>query len=82
MDSPEQRLEKIFETVFPEVSPGEIRKASQDRIKNWDSIAAITLMNLIEEEFAIEVDFDQAAELTSFDEILHYLKGRLSYTAV
>jgi acyl carrier protein len=74
MDNTEERLIKVFETVFPELSVDQIRAASQTTVANWDSVAAITLMNVMEEEFSIEIDFDRAAELSSFSEILGYVK--------
>lgn len=78
MDNIEQRLEKIFATVFPDLPAGKLTSATQETVENWDSVAAITLMNLIEEEFEIQMDFDDVAELTSFPKILDYLKGRLA----
>ncbi len=81
MDNIEQRLETIFATVFPDLPATKIRSASQDSVETWDSVAAITLINLIEEEFEIEMDFDDVAELTSFSKIHEYLKGRLSPAA-
>lgn len=82
MDNIDQRLEKIFATVFPDLPAQRIKSASQDSVETWDSVAAITLMNLIEEDFEIEMDFDDVAELTSFSKIHDYLKGRLSHAAV
>ena len=81
MNNLEQRLESVFATVFPDLSPEQIKSASQDSVQAWDSVAAITLINLIEEEFEIEMDFDQVADLTSFAAIAEYLKGRLSPAA-
>ncbi len=75
MNNVEQRLVKVFEIVFPDLPPEKIRTASQDSVGNWDSVAAITLMNLIEEEFEIQMDFDVAADLTSFPKLLEYLEG-------
>lgn len=82
MDNIDQRLENIFATVFPDLPAQRIKSASQDSVESWDSVAAITLMNLIEEEFEIEMDFDDVAELTSFSKIHDYLKGRLSHATV
>jgi acyl carrier protein len=81
MDNVEQRLEKIFETVFPDLPQDRIATASQDSVENWDSVAAITLMNLIEEEFGFQMDLDDVGDLTSFPKLLEYLKGRVSHTA-
>jgi acyl carrier protein len=82
MDNVEQRLRNVFATVFPDLPANRINSASQDSVETWDSVAAITLMNLIEEEFAIEMDFDQVADLTSFESILAYVKGHLSPATV
>lgn len=81
MDNTEQRLTTVFENVFPDLAPEKVQSASQESVKNWDSVAAITLMNLVEEEFAIEMDFDELAELTSFQQILRYLNERHANTA-
>ena len=69
MDTVDQRLESVFATVFPDLSPDQIRTASQNSVDTWDSVAAITLMNLIEEAFGIEMDFGDVAELTSFPQL-------------
>lgn len=82
MDNLEERLVRVFETVFPDLPADTIPTASQSSTQGWDSIAAITLINLIEEEFEIQMDFDRAAELTSFPEILAYLKGTVTHTVV
>jgi acyl carrier protein len=74
MDNIEERLIKVFETVFPDLSAEQIVAATQSTVSAWDSVAAITLMNVMEEEFSIEIDFDRAAELSSFSEILGYVK--------
>lgn len=81
MDNTEERLVKVFESVFPDLSEDQIRTASQSTVATWDSVAAITLMNVMEEEFAIEIDFDRAAELSSFPEILAYVKETVAASA-
>jgi acyl carrier protein len=80
MDSTEEKLIKVFETVFPDMPSDRITSATQDSTQNWDSVAAITLMNLIEEEFAIQMDFEDLGELTSFQKILAYVNGKLAQT--
>jgi acyl carrier protein len=81
MQTVEHRLEDVFAVVFPDLSPEELRAASQDSVETWDSVAAITLMNLIEEAFGVEMDFGDVAELTTFSQIADYLKGKLTHTA-
>jgi len=81
MDNLETRLVRIFENVFPDLPADRIPNASQESVQNWDSVAAITLMNLIEEDFGIQMDFDDLGELTSFQKILAYVDGKVAQTA-
>jgi acyl carrier protein len=80
MDDIKQRLTNCFATVFPELSEKEIYRASQASISNWDSVASITLVNVIEEEFGIQIDFEAVADLVSFDLVLDYLNARNAAT--
>ena len=48
--------------------------ARQSTVPAWDSTAAILLVNVIEDEFGIQVDFDHLEELDSFESICQYLK--------
>jgi acyl carrier protein len=81
MDNTEEKLIQVFETAFPDLPADRIPSAMQDSTQSWDSVAAITLMNLIEEEFAIQMDFEDLGELTSFQKILIYVNGKLAQTA-
>jgi acyl carrier protein len=67
------RLTGCFEIVFPGMARDKISSASQQSVSAWDSVAAITLANVIEEEFGIELDLDQLADLDSFERIREYL---------
>ena len=73
MDEIKTRLIKCFETVFPETPESEITKANQHSLAAWDSIAAITLLNVIEDEFQITMDLELAGELDSFQKIYEHL---------
>jgi len=74
MDPIATRLSNCFQTVFPNLPAGEIASARQSALPAWDSTAAIMLVNVIEDEFGIQVDFDRLAELDSFESICQYLK--------
>jgi len=74
MDDVKSRLIKCFEIVFPDMPAEQIPDATQSTVANWDSIAAITLLNVIEDEFGITMDLEMAGELDSFSKILDYLK--------
>ena len=77
MDETRQRLANCFQTVFPDLPEAEIATASTSTLATWDSVAAITLMNVIEDEFGFEMDLDDLADLDSFDKVYSYLQKRL-----
>ncbi len=74
MDPIANRLVSCFQTVFPDMAAQDIPTASQASVAAWDSVAAITLVNVIEEEFGIQMDLDHLAELDSFERIEEYLR--------
>jgi acyl carrier protein len=74
MDDVSRRLTKCFQVVFPGVPEAEIASASQASIETWDSIATITLGNVIEEEFAVEMDYEALPELNSFERMLAWVR--------
>jgi acyl carrier protein len=69
----ESRLVGCFLSVFPQLSEADIRSASQERLEQWDSVAAITLVNVIEEEFSTQIDYDYLPDLDTFAKVLNYL---------
>lgn len=74
MNETKQRLSNCFQLVFPALPESEIETATQANVREWDSVAAITLVNVIEEEFGIQLDLDQIADLNSFEAILEHLQ--------
>lgn len=76
MDDVKPKLIECFQIVFPDLKEKDILAASQDTVAEWDSVAAITLVNVIEEQFGIEMDLDELADLDSFEKVLAYLQQR------
>lgn len=76
MHDTRNRLIRCFAAVFPELGQAELRRASTSSVGSWDSLAAITLVSLIEEEFTIQIHPQELAELTSFDLVLDFLEQR------
>lgn len=72
----ENRLRDCFRTVFSDLPDPSIGTASHATVQAWDSVATITLINVIEDEFGIEFDLDNAAEFDSFDRFLVYVQSR------
>jgi len=73
MPDVETRLVGCFRAVFPDLSEADIRLASQESLEQWDSVAAITLVNVVEEEFSTQIDFDRLPDLDTFTRVLEYL---------
>ncbi len=73
MDEVQNRLTKCFQIVFPDLPVSEIPKATQESVATWDSVAGITLLNVIEEEFQIEIDLELAADLDSYESVREYV---------
>jgi acyl carrier protein len=76
MDDTEERLSGCFTAVFAELSPLAARTARIESVKGWDSIAAATLVSLVEEEFRIRIAPADLPELTSFDAFHRYVEAR------
>jgi acyl carrier protein len=70
------RLVSCFQAVFPALPVEAIPSATQDSLADWDSVSAITLISVIEDEFQVEVDLERMLEFTSFAAFLAYLKGQ------
>lgn len=77
MDETRQRLTNCFQVVFPDLPQETLATSSTATVAAWDSIAAITLMNVIEEEFGFQMDLDDLADLDSFEKVYSYLQKRL-----
>jgi len=70
----ESRLVNCFAVVFPELTPQEIPSVSMGSLASWDSVAGITLLSVIEEEFNLSISPDDVAGLVSFELILDYVR--------
>jgi acyl carrier protein len=76
MDETRQRLISCFQVVFPDMPIDQVPAASTATVASWDSVAAITMMNVIEDEFGLEMDLDDLADLDSFEKVHAYLLKR------
>ncbi len=73
-DDLEWQLRACFAAVFPEVSPEDLGGASVEALDEWDSIATVTLLSVIEDEFAVEFSDAGIERAVSFDSVLAYLR--------
>ena len=76
MNNTRERLARCFLNVFPDIKPEQIPGASAASMKAWDSVAQVSLMSSIEEEFNMQLDIDAFEELLSYESIVAYLEGK------
>jgi len=77
VDEIQRRLSKCFCTVFPMLRNAQL--ASIDTLPDWDSVAHLTLLAVIGEEFGVELDLEAFQEKTSFNSIETYLRNLLTH---
>jgi acyl carrier protein len=65
----ESRLRRCFETVFPAVPVEEIGTLSAETLDAWDSVATVTLISVIEEEFDISFPDEAIERALSYDAV-------------
>lgn len=68
------RLETCFAGVFPDLTAEQIRNASVDNVAAWDSLATVTLLSVVTEEFDVELDMDELERYNSFESLLAALE--------
>jgi acyl carrier protein len=66
MNEIEAKLDHCFSLVFPKMDPSRRATASAENTNEWDSLAQVTLLTLVGEEFGIEIDFEEFEGSTSF----------------
>ncbi len=76
-DGHHERLVRCFEQVFPDLTQSAIPAATQDNVAAWDSIAQVTLISLIGEEFGIDIDFEEFEDAISFAAVLDVVRARI-----
>jgi acyl carrier protein len=69
------RLTRCFSSVFPSLTPEEIRKASLKSIGGWDSLTAVTLLAVVQEEFGVQIDLPDFSDLVSYEAIHNYIRS-------
>jgi acyl carrier protein len=76
MEDLQSRLVKCFKVIFPMLDEKEIRYASTSSVPSWDSVATVTLINVVEEEFNTQIDMQDGQHLTSFERFADYMRVR------
>lgn len=74
----EVRLVRCFSSVFPDLSDEEIRNASIESVPGWHSLASVTLVSLVQEEFGLQVSLTDLPNLVSFAAVQNYVQHHLT----
>ena len=70
--------EKVLEIMRMTFGMDEVtNEASQKNCENWDSLRHLTLASELEEEFDIDLDPEEIAEMTDFPKIIAMLESKL-----
>jgi acyl carrier protein len=69
------RLAKCFTAVFPNLTPSEVATATTASVEGWDSLATVTLMTVVEEEFDTAIEPEELANLASFEAYVRRLSA-------
>ena len=77
MSNINQRVAACFANIFPDLRPEEIPLASAATLATWDSVAQVTLLASIAEEFGIELEMSDFDELVSYALIVEFLEQKL-----
>jgi acyl carrier protein len=70
------RLVRCFAAVFPHLAEEEIPRAAMRSIDKWDSLASVSLIAVIEEEFGHQVPPEDMEQFDSFASIFAYLQAK------
>jgi len=66
MNNVDERLAKCFRLVFPNLDADQIPLANAENLSDWDSVAQVSLLSVIGEEFDMDIDFEEFEGATSF----------------
>ena len=69
----EERLNKIFQSIFYSNDNFDIKLIVRDVYSNWDSINHLNLISSIEEEFEIRLDIDEINKIVDYESALNII---------
>lgn len=73
MTALKDRLADCFSAVFPNRSREELLTASRESIPEWDSLASVTLLMLLQQEFNLDIPLTELENLDSFQAMFDYV---------
>jgi acyl carrier protein len=79
MNDIQERVASCFSAVFPDLRPEEIPRASAATVAAWDSVAQVTLLSSIGEEFGLDLGMDDFEALVSYASIVDHVESKLGH---
>jgi len=76
MDDLEARLLRCFAVILPDIPEQELCQARMSSVTAWDSMVTITLINVVEEEFGVQIGLEDVEHLVSFEDYRDYLRTK------
>jgi acyl carrier protein len=76
MDDVRDKLNHCFALAFPKLDPSQYATATAENTEGWDSLAQVTLIAVISEEFGREIDYEEFEGVTSFGDLARTLQVR------
>ena len=76
MNDTKEKVARCFSNVFPDIREEEIPRASTASLAAWDSVAHVTLLSSIAEEFGLDCELEDFEELVSYALIVDYLESK------
>jgi acyl carrier protein len=76
MTDDDDRLMRCFAAALPSATRDEIRTATFDAMAGWDSLRAVALLAVLDEEFGVQLDLPELLELETFDAMKRHLSQR------
>lgn len=80
MDELDNHLVRCISSIFPNLTEEDIRTSDASQLMAVDSLSAVTLVALIDEEFGVSLDLEGLLNLGSFHALREHLRehGRLN----
>jgi|HubBroStandDraft_5_1064220.scaffolds.fasta_scaffold1289519_1 acyl carrier protein len=75
MNNVKERVAQCFSNVFPDLKRDQIERASTASLASWDSVAQVTLLSSIAEEFRLDFELEDYETLVSYALIVDYLEN-------
>lgn len=73
----ENRIINVISTVFNYPIENIQQDTSPDVVENWDSLGHMNLIVALEEEFEIEIEDEEIAEMMNFALIVEIIKSKI-----